>query len=192
MAQIMALPISPFCKEVYESAGYIGQTVDFLLATSWLSNRGIDELYDAQCDAPLKCSAIGTMIEHGLHIEPHGDFLPPGDMKNASLHFSLKAPVGGGVERYKQDFNNGISNIRTLVESLCEDLPLSPFIGGYFVENTQPPLYEPVLKFTHKLFSHKVCKFIVIYFEYILIFAYFASVWACTRCVMVQLTTICH
>lgn len=169
----MALTISPFCKEVYESAGYIGKTVDFLSSTSWLSNGHIDELYDAECGAPLKCFVIGTLIEHGLHIEPHGDFHPPGDMKNASMHFSLKAPMGEAVERYKQDFNNGLTNISILIASLCEDSLLSPFIGDYFVENAQP-VYQPILKFTHKLFSHKVCFFAAISSEYILIHGYFA------------------
>jgi hypothetical protein len=128
---------------------YTGRGVSFLSLTSWYSRNGgfYDELYDEQCYTPVACKIVGTVSSNGLYIEPHGDFNPPGELKDALLRFTLEKPH---VEyaQYREDFDIGVDTLKTLINSLCDNPKTSNLI-----EESDG---RRALTFSHPVFSKKV------------------------------------
>lgn len=153
----MALSIPPkLCKDIRTSEGYIGIPNNFLLSTSWVRHANVDTLFNSQCTLPVQCCVIGTVVEDGLCIEAHGDFIPPGDMKQAFKRFSLGFPQDPS-DALSEEFRTGVANLQTLVniQTKYSVSAVSEIIGKRLVDETQQT-YEPVITFKHKIFARKV------------------------------------
>lgn len=149
----MTPPPPSLVEDIRSSPGYIGRADDFLLATSWVSYDNVETLYNAQCFGPLTCCVIGTLIADGLSIEPHGDFIPTGDMKQAFMHFSLRSPQAPDIAR--QEFQIGIANLQTLAGIHPKKSTVSDFLSNHWMDEMQDT-FETVLNFKHKIFARKV------------------------------------
>lgn len=175
----MTPPAPSLVEDIRSSPGYIGRADDFLLSTSWVSYDNVETLFNAQCVGPLTCYVIGTLVADGLRIEPHGDFIPPGDMKQAFMHFSLRSPQA--PHSVRQEFEIGIANLQTLAGIHPKDSTVSGLLTNHWTDETQD-IFESVLNFKHKIFARKV-SFIIMKFINHIINLYMSCiiVGTCTR-----------